>query len=805
MKQLILSLLLLVAGNLFSQSIKGEVSNEENSPIEYASVRLLWLSDSTVITGAYTDSLGVFNFDFPKVNSEKKHRFLIKISYALHESYVKEIVGPVNLGAIILKLDKTINIEEVTASGSLDVLKAGIDKKVYLVEEDISVRGGTANDVLNNIPSIDVDQDGNISLRGDANVTILIDGRPSTLVGNDGANVLDAFPANAIERIEVVTNPSAKYDPDGTSGIINIVLKKNKLKGFNGIASITAATDNLYDGNLGLSYRNSKFNINLNYSFNYYEGYRNYYNDLTREVIQDSSTQLFQSREGADLKSTNTLVLGTEFYLNKRNVLGLSVTGVLGERTRRGNLESSLYNNIGGLESRWDRNSEDPRKRKNLDFNLNFTHKLKDQKGEWSFNANHSQSMKEIKGFYEELYYDNLGQLSSLSPLNQQLSNDTKELVTTLQSDFSKIFEKQKVRIELGAKAILRNDDLSTFSETKDTLTGLFLEDTIANFDYQYDESIYSLYGTFGQELGKLKYQVGLRGEYAEQTPNLISTNEKFINTYLNLFPSAHIKYSLSKKTEVSLSYSKRINRAKSRQLNPFTSYANPVNLRSGNPELQPEYIHSFDLGASYNAKKIIFSTSVFHRRTNDVITRIKVYNPDNTAKVTYQNIDKSISTGLEVVFIYKPFKWLKNTLSFNGNFIDYISRDTTLEFTNSGFNWSGKYIMSVDFWKNTASFQINANYNAPRVAPQGIIQIRTGIDLSVEKRLLDKRLSIGMRVTDIFDTKGFDLNLSQTGVSQTSEFKWRTRRFYLTLSYRWGNLDGKNKLSRKSSGGGMD
>ena len=172
---------------------------------------------------------------------------------------------------------------------------------------------------------------------------------------------------------------------------------------------------------------------------------------------------------------------------------------------------------------------------------------------------------------------------------------------------------------------------------------------------------------------------------------------------------------------------------------------------------------------------------------------------------MTYQNIDKSVSTGSEVILIYKPFKWMKNTLTFTGNQIDYSNSDATVEWNNSGFNWGAKYILGIDFWKKTASFQLNARYSAPRVAPQGIIQSRSGIDLSVEKRLLDKRLSIGARVTDLFDTKGFVLELDQTGVHQESEYKWRTRRIYLTVSYRFGTLDGKNKSSKKSSGGGMD
>ena len=804
MRLLILCLLFLNFGSSWAQVVNGRILDANDKPAEFATIRLFSISDSTVVKGAFADEQGRFELtDF------SPGKYFLKITYANHEPYhVNDLDFIDGKGAyeayrfddIRLNWDRTVNVDEVTAEGSLDILKAGIDKKVYSVEDDIANKGGTVNDVLNNIPSIEVDQDGNISLRGDGNVTILIDGRPSTLAAGDGQNMLDALPANSVERIEVVTNPSAKYDPDGTSGIINIVLKKNKLKGFNGLVSATAATGNLYEGNIGLSYRNKNFNLYLNYSLNYYEGYRNYFSELEREIIPDSSTLLKQDRNGTDLKSTNTLVLGADFHFNDRNLFAFSATGSLGRRVRTGELENRLFVDNDVLDTRWDRDSYDPRKHMNYDINLNYTNTFKDRRGDISFNANQSFGDRAIEGFYEQTYYDAWENLLTLAPLNQQLSNTSENEVTTAQIDYNYVLEKIKARVEAGSKVIIRNDDVSTYSETKDTLTGYFFEDTLANFDYNYSEQIYSLYAIFGQELGKFKYQVGVRGEYAEQTPYLINTGDKYKNNYLNVFPSAHLKYNLSKSSQVSLSYSRRINRAKSRQLNPFTSYADPLNLRSGNPELQPEYIDSYDLGYSFNKKKINLSFSVFHRRTKDVINRVKRYYDNNTAIVTYDNIDRSESTGFESVIVYKPFKWMRNTLSFNGNYIDYTNSAENLDWNNDGFNWGMKYILTVDFWKKTMSAQLNAKYNAPRTTPQGIIQPRTGIDVSLEKRLFDNRFSIGARVTDIFNTKGFELELIQDGVRQKSEYKWLTRRFYITLSYKIGKYD--NKIPKGSNGG---
>lgn len=801
-------LLILSFGSMSIQAQQGAITGlimlDDAEMLDLVKIKLYSFPDSNVVSGALVDSRGEFTV------SGDPGLYYLKITCLDYENLIFDSLqlkaGVTNsLNRVELKRDLSLNLDEVIANGSLDVLKAGIDKKIYNVQDDISTRGGTVVDVLNNIPSIDVDQDGNISLRGDGNVTILIDGRPSALVAGDGQNLLSALPANSVERIEVVTNPSAKYDPDGTSGIINIVMKKNRLKGMNGIVSGSAATGNKYNANLGLSYRNKKLNIFTNYSLDYTEGYRNNFSDLTQEFGADSSNHLDQDREGTDLESSHTLVFGTDYSINDRNVIGVSLTGSIKKRVRTGFLENSLFDQNNVLLARWNRDSEDPRYTKNADVNLNYTHKLKAGKGSWSTNANQSYGGREVEGYYDETYLNENNTPSGLAPLNQQLFNTSQLTISTIQTDFEYTIAKITARIETGAKMVIESDNQSTFSERKDTLTGAFVPDSLANFDYAYDEEVYSVYGIFGQELGKFSYQGGLRGEYALQIPNLIETNELYRNEYINIFPSAHLKYQPSKVSEISLSYSRRINRARSRQMNPFTSYADPFNLRRGNPALQPEYIDSYDLGYSFTKTKIIFSTSVFHRRTKNVINRVKVYFPDNSSMVTYDNIDESVSTGLESIIIYKPFKWLKNQVSFNGNYIDYRNADSTVNWNNDGFNWSAKYVLSIDFWKKSATLQLNGNYRAVRITPQGIILPRTEVDASIEKRFLDKKLSIGMKVTDIFNTKGFRLELDQAGVNQKSEYKWLTRRFYITASYRFGNLDKKLKNPRGSGGGGGD
>lgn len=802
MRYLIIALFLQFTYSAIAQSIEGNVVDAENTPVEFASVRVFNLPDSSVIGGSYTDSLGRF-----LIKPVVKGDYFIKVTFAGFSEKTFPVtvkIGKNKIAPIQMEIDQTLSLDEVTASGSLDVLKAGIDKKTYSVEDDLSSKGGTVADVLNNIPSVEVDQDGNISLRGDGNVTILINGRPSAMVANDGQNILDAFPANTIERIEVVTNPSAKYDPDGTSGIINIVLKKNRLKGMSEVASITGGTGNLLDASLGLAYRNSNFNVYANYAFNYREGYRNYYADLSRLQADGSSLLLNQERDGTDLKQGHNLVVGFDYAWGKGHSFGLTSSGSIGDRTRTGYLVNNQTSSTYGFDRLWSRESTDPTSRKNIDVNLNYAWKLKDELGELSLNASQAFGSGDVEGYYEEIDYDSLGARLNQSPLNQQLFNQNEDNQTTIQADFNYVFKNIKGRMEAGVKYARRHEDLNVFSERRDTVIGVYVPDTLANFDYKYDENIYSAYGIWGQELGFFKYQVGFRFEYAEQIPDLISSSVNYKNNYFNVFPSAHVKYVPNKTNEFSLGYSKRINRAKSRQLNPFTSYADPVNLRSGNPNLKPEYIHSFDLGYSFTKKKLILSASVFYRYTLDVINRVKIFRPDNTAIVTFGNIDESQSIGFESVIIYKPTKWMKNTLSFNGNQIDYTNNSSNSDWDNSGFNWGVKYAVSFEFWKKTSTVQLNANYNGRRVVPVGTILPRYAIDASMERRFFKNKFSVGVQVKDIFDTRRFEIEVRQPGITQDIEYKWLTRRLYVTLSVNFGQMKMKKRRVDVDGGGGM-
>jgi outer membrane receptor protein involved in Fe transport len=786
--------------------VSGKVLDKNtDGPMEYVSFRLFSVKDSSLVAGIFTDVDGKFTLEqLPYGTYYGKLTITGYLTRQIEDIKISPTLKVANLGTIKLDLEKTGDLKEIKVTGQLDVLKAGIDKKVYNVDEDLSVKGGTANDVLLKIPSIELDQDGKVSLRGEGSVTILIDGRPSSLSGGNGKTLLDALPAGSIERIEVVNNPSAKYDPDGTSGIINIVLKKNKLKGFNGLISANAGSGdltggNVFDGTASLRYMNAKINVYGSYTGRYLEGYRNNYSDLRQTFSDNTVERIQQDRIGTDLNAGNTFRFGTDFYLKPRHFLGVSATGSMGVRNRTGGQWNYKFDGSDVLQSQWWRYADDPSQQRNLDINLNYKFDLKNDRGTFVIDANQSLGEDKVQGYYTQYYtYDPV--ISPYDTTRQELENKETNNITTVQADLTYLFPKINARMETGMKMIRRDQGVDTYSESYDQVLGTFAEDTLANFLYAYNEQVYSVYGVFGQQRGKFKYQGGIRLEQAYQIPDLISDTLRIVNDYFNYFPSAHIRYALTEKSEISVSYSKRINRSSAADMNPFTNYSDPYNLRRGNPYLKPEYIDSYDLGYTNEIKKLTVTASVYYRHTTGVITRVKEFYPDNTSAVTFTNLDESHALGSELILIFKPYKWWRNTLSANANYTQYVDANTTQNWNVSGVNWSGKYTASFDFWKKTATVQINAAYNARRITIQGTAQRRGPVDISFDKSFKGGKITVGARVTDVFNRQGFYMKIDQPTVQQSLEFKWLTRRYFLTFSYKFGKLEMSNK---KSGGGG--
>ena len=795
-----ISIGLFIANSFFSQKndISGSIllkfQNKKEGDIEFAACKLYKASDSVIFKGAFSNESGYVSFDSIPYG---EYTAIVSSINTVNDTIFISLTKNKPITSNTINLKSISSLEEVAIKREIKLLNNSIDKKTYNVSKDMSLRGGTANDVLRRLPGIEIDENGNISLRGDGSVNLLINGNQSSLSGINGSTLLDGLPANAIEKIEIINNPSAKYDPDGNSGIINIVLSKKKKRGLSISSNLNLGSGdldggNVIDGNISINYFNNKLLFHSSYSTRHLRGYRNNFSDITQTFEIDSINYLDQNRIGTDLNYSQNLRLGLDYDVSKKIKFGIDLLGVLGQRDRTGDLWNNLYDQNNNRIGLWNRYAYDPSNRKNLEISGYVSQLFKNKQGKWKLLINKSFGTRYIQGYYIENHYQTDSSSQIGNTILQQLENTENNNILNSQFDFSYIFPKQNIKIESGLKAIIADQDVNTYSESFNSNTNSYQSDTLANFSYKYNENIYSAYGIFGQEFKKIKYQAGIRVEQAYQIPQLVN-DTSIINEYFNLFPSAHFKYLFNEALEISISYSKRINRATSSQLNPFTSYADPLNLRNGNPYLQPEYIHSFEAAFLYQKKDISFSASTYYRSSKDVISRMKYFNQNNTNIISYGNIFSTESYGQELIFNVKLFKNWKHSISMNGNYIKYY--DDNKNIVQQGYNVIAKYNTSVQFWNNTAVAQLNYNYNGPRVILQGIAQRKGPLDLAFEKKISNKNgiISIGARVSDLFNQMQFYIELEQDSFNQISRYKWLSRRFFITFRYEFSTSKNTN------------
>jgi outer membrane receptor protein involved in Fe transport len=796
----LLAFLIFSTSFIFAQqkvTISGIIVDKDNSePMQFVNVVVLNTADSSIVTGSLSDDAGAF-----RLQGVVKGSYLVRFKFIGYDELFLsiEISGnerQVELGVIEI-LPSSLTTGDVVIEVERPLMETSIDKRIYNVNEDLSSKGGSAEDVLQNVPSIEIDQDGNISLRGNSNVIILIDGRPSTLSGSSRAAILNSIPAESIERIEIVTNPSAKYDPDGMTGIINIVLKKNKLRGLNGNLSISRGTGNSNTASFGLNYRTSKFNVYMNYSHRNTESFRNFYSYRERQLEGDE--EIFkQVRLGRDLNTGNTLKTGVDINIRDGHTWGASLTYGNSTRARLGLLENQMTTNSSGTRL-WYRNATENTINESFDLNTNYQWIFKEKKGELMFDVNYSRSAGRMKGDYDEYGFTTLDEGLYYT---ERLNNPESGSVFTASLDVVNRFP-DNMQVEYGLKAIINSNDRTQYREIYDFDDAFFLPDFGINNDFRLVEQIYSAYGIFAQKLDKIHYQVGLRLEQALVRPELLTTNEKFTNDYFSFFPSVHVVFPLQKKQDLFVSYSRRINRPGMWSLNPFVEFTDPFNIRFGNPNLRPEYTNSFELGYNRELTKISLNNTFYYRHSTDVLQRILLFDELGRGAATWDNLDQTISWGYEGVAIYKVNKWWKNVISVNVYQLYLITTNPLLN-NNSGINWNAKITSSFDLWNKSAAIQINGRYTAPRVVPQGFVLPGPAIDISFQKSFLDKKLDLTLRISDIFDWQQFYIETTAPGVYQERTFKWETRRLFLTLNYNFGRLQaGKESRKRPPSGGG--
>jgi outer membrane receptor protein involved in Fe transport len=761
-------------------------------PVEFSTVSVFKLADSTLVTGSISSATGTF-----LVDKIPNGAFYVKIEFIGFEATIinnvefSDTKNEVNLGTINLA-SFSKNMDQFEFVDEKELMETKIDKKIYNVSKDISVQGGTGLDVIKNMPSVEVDEQENISLRGDKGVQILIDGRPTTI---SASQMLKQIPASSIERIEVITNPSAKYNPEGMSGILNVILKKEKASGFNGSVNLGYRYNgyNGYDGSLNFSYRKNKVSINSNIGV--YKSYWKSESKQNRYFFADTtySQQILSSSLGDNNNIWYTV--GLDYFINKKNTFYIQSNGWGWGGTNTSKRRFNYYDEGNSIESFSNRNSNE----KNNHAGIGFTTGWQTQ-----FNS------EEHKMDVELNLYRNISNTENKNEQNYYLTNRNNQLQNTINNGFDnnldvKVDYELPISDSLTLEVGIRNtftDKVSDFFSESSIFQNILLPDTNLNNEFYYQQNVISTYAILAKQFKKIGIKAGTRLEQTDVNTELVDTKEKHQQNYLSLFPSVHLSYKIAEQNELMLNYSRRINRPDSWDVNPFASYSNPFSLYTGNPKLKPEYIDVYELSYIKFWGKFNINPSVYFRQVNDKQQRVTEIVNNNVFVTSPQNLLKTQITGGEITLGYNPKKWWKMNSSFNVWSSNLNNPTVGLNQSTYGWttNFSSNFILPKKWSLNT-----RVRYSGKQKSIQGTNLDNYNVSISVSKQLMKEKARLTLRFDDVFWTQRwvFDSN-DLGGSSYHSDNRWSSRSVNLSFSYNFGkmNYDSQKRQTKNSSAG---
>lgn len=767
-------------------TLRDAVTNEF---VEFGSIVLFRSSDSTMVTGTTSNTKGKFLLEklFPG-------RYYIRIQFIGYESetipglIISSKNADIKLGEITIQ-PMASSISGVVITSQKALITNNLDKKVITVDKNMAIGGGTATDIMENVPSVAVDADGNVSLRGNTNITLLIDGKPSSQAGLAASDVLNQIPASAIESVEVITNPSVRYDPDGSYGIINIVLKKKALQGFNGMISGNAGTGDKYNGSLNLNYRQDKYNIFIGA-----DGRMNHMKtsmESTRTTtFSDMVNILKQSQQGSMDRNMYSLSGGIDYFINTRNNLTLSVQHRNMSLNSTGTMLNSNYDGSDSLLRYFERLNGNNRNVNSFDYTLSYKHLFPQKGREFTndiiFSSNNMENGSDIN---QQDYILDGFQPTGMPLIQHNLATNINK-AATIQGNY--IYPmKEDGRIEAGYKAALRDMKMRYNYSTYDDSTGKFINQENLTNQYDYTDQLYAVYGLYSNSIGKFKYQTGLRFEQVWTKSNVAQTNTDYNSSYSSFYPSLHTQYDLGKERELQFSYSRRVERPSPRELNPYIDYSDSLNIETGNPALKPEFSNSIELGIQKYWQKSSLTSSIFYHHTKDVVEDISRLQGSGVTITMPMNINTNTSYGMEVIGTLNPAKWIK--LNANASlFRDIMSAIPEENIAGSErFSWSSRLNMTFLPWKD-GSFQLIGSYNSPTRSIQEYHKAQYYADASFRQDMWKNKLSLTLRLTDIFNTRTFYENTYGNGFTSESKRYRESRVLYAGLQLKINNYNKK-------------
>jgi iron complex outermembrane recepter protein len=792
-------------------NITGRVLDEESrSGLEFAQLALMMRSDSTLITGTTTDVDGAFNL---QTNALGPHLLRVSfIGYEIRWLLVDLQTGSNELGNIPLRTAIT-QLGEVGVSAAAALFRSEADRRIFNVENMTIAEGGTAIQLLEALPSVQLDEEGNISMRGSGNILIYINGRPSNLSSDENESILEQYPAHAIKDIELITNPSARFDAEGVGGIINLILKEDKMHGFNAQLNLSAGTGNKYSGGTNLNFRRNRWNSFVSYSYQYRELWER--NESIRENFYTGSIGMIdQDFDTENFNQSHLLRLGTGYAVSDKGTL--RVHSSINARSR--DRERYYYiRNMSGpalLDSMYMRELLEDQSRHNIETGASFS--WDDNHGR-QFNSSISAAWDQqdrIEYFNQQFFDHNMSEVEAKFQY-QFYERPLSARLIVMDIDYQQALGPQLL-LETGLKSTLQHDDLGQNFRQRNNQT-LEYEEVLINGmpisnRFIIDQNIHAAYLIIRNTNSRLAYLAGLRAEMTT-TDNWqdAGLHDGFLDDafvpvmdttstshYFNLFPSLFLNYEISGNQDIQFSYSRRIRRPGVSEMMPFINAQDFYNLRLGNPYLEPAFTNNAELNYLRAWTNNMITAGVFHRYTRNDITRLFVPYAKG-ALVTWTNAGSSYDSGLELIHYFSLNNNIDATLTGNFFHSRIKGKLQNRTYDNESYSWTLSLLsnMNIPGW---VAIQASANYWGPRVIPQGHIKPVFSMNLGLRRSVMSGQGTLSLNVTDMFNTRRFTLETTSQDFYQLRDFSRESRILTLTFTWRFRDYRERNGQQRRDS-----
>lgn len=772
MRYTIAFILFLMSFNLFGQekgfTIKGMVIEASSGEaLDYASVIAKEKSSGSILSGTTTSDGGRFSIDVNTKDVIVEFSFIglttIEISDLNFQGKIAD-VGKIELTGQSNALD------EITISAEKSTTEFKLDKRVFNVGTDLSSTGAGALEVLNNVPSVNVNIEGEVSLRGATGVQILINGKPSIL-SDDASNALGTITADMIQQIEVITNPSAKYEAEGTAGIINIVLKKNEKKGLNGSISVNTGIPHNHSVGVSLNKRTQKFNLFSQLGVGYRELPR--FNENTN-LDKASNTELFSKGTEYRNETFYKFVLGSDYYINPQNVITLSGSFAY-EVEDQPSETNFIFSSQDSVETEWTRNEVTEALNPKYQYELQYKRDFIDHK-------EHKLLFSAIGSFFgkdQSSTFSNTLTRGQAELNNQITETSFQEGKYTFNVDYTKPFD-ENWTLETGAQYL--TNDVSNDYEVLDEINGVFVQDSNLTNTFEYDQKVLGIYGTGSYEGETWGIKLGLRAENTDLQTKLVTTDSINNQNFTNLFPSLHTSYKFSDAISFQAGYSRRIYRPRLWDLNPFFNIRNNFSIRAGNPNLLPEYTDSYEVGSIFIFENVSLNINAYYRYTTDKIERIFIFE-NNVNTMRPENIGVNKATGLELNFKYPISKIITLNGDANYNIFQRDGQFNDQVFDFSADQWNSKLTAKYKIRKGI-DLEITGRHQSRIKTVQGLVSPYASLDAGLRIKILNGKGVFNVSARDIFASRIRESTIDQETFSVIGS---GLRGRFLTLGFSYG------------------